>query len=127
MRASRTAEGSAAAAAAGPPRLLQTTYTRGAALATALLMIALVAEGASGADGEEEGRRAWGPCLDCHRAHQLEDMQWENWRAGLAAHPAANGIVVGLDAAERRAIARYLDLPGTPRRDEARAQDRQER
>lgn len=67
---------------------------------------------------EDPGARAARPCGTCHDRSHFEGLRWETYRAGLAGHPAANGIVAGLDEADRRAIARHYGIPGTPEADE---------
>ena len=63
---------------------------------------------------EDPGARAAQPCKACHDRGHFETLRWETYRAGLAGHPAANGIVVGLSEEDRRAIARHFGIPGTP-------------
>jgi cytochrome c553 len=89
-----------------PPRSVPHTPLAAALLALAASTPALAEE--------DRGAGAARPCGTCHDRSHFEELRWESYRAGLAGHPAANGIVAGLDEADRRAIARHFGIPGTP-------------
>lgn len=83
----------------------------------ATVLIALTAAIPATAE-EDPGAQAARACATCHDRDHFEGLRWETYQAGLAEHPALDGVVTGLSEAERRAIGRHFGIPGTPEADD---------